>query len=69
MKKTLLLTILTTICFLAKGQELPTIPANGFSFPIGSKFTIKLTPVDSTNFDYSIIKFEKFEKTVDTFET
>jgi hypothetical protein len=68
MKKTLFIIILTTINFLVKAQDLPTIPANGFSFPIGSKFTIKLIPIDSTNFDYSIIEFEKFDKTVDTYK-
>jgi len=68
MKKTLLFIFLTINCLVFKAQELPTIPANGFSFPIGTRFTIKLTPIDSTNFDYSIIEFEKFEKTVDTYK-
>lgn len=47
-------------------QELPTIPAGGFSFPIGTKFTIKLTAIDSVNFNYSIIAFEPYQNTVDT---
>jgi len=68
MKKSLLIILLTTISLLVKAQELPTIPANGFFFPIGSKFTIKLIPIDSTNFDYSIIEFKKFNKTVDTYK-
>ena len=59
---------MTAISLFVKTQELPTIPANGFSFPIGTKFTIKLIPIDSINFDYSIIEFEKFDKTVDTYE-
>jgi hypothetical protein len=49
-------------------QELPTIPANGFAFPIGSKFTIKLYAVDSVNYDYSIISFEPFQEIIDTWE-
>lgn len=49
-------------------QELPTEPANGFSFPIGSKFTIKLYPKDSANFDYSIIRFEPFHEVVDMWD-
>ena len=49
-------------------QELPTQPANGFTFPIGSKFTIKMHPIDSTNFDYSIIMFEPFQEIIDTWE-
>ena len=68
MKKTLVIILLTTINLLVKAQELPTIPANGYSFPLGSKFTIKLIPIDSSNFDYSIIEFETFDKTVDTYK-
>lgn len=49
-------------------QELPTEPANGFSFPIGSKFTIKLYPKDSANFDYSIIRFEPFHEVVNMWD-
>lgn len=54
---------------LTNAQELPTIPSNGFAFPLGSKFTIKLYAVDSVNYDYSIIAFEPFDKTVDSWET
>ena len=49
-------------------QELPTEPANGYAFPIGSKFTIKLHPIDSTKFDYSIIEYEPFQEIIDTWE-
>ena len=68
MKKALVFITFIMICLSFKAQELPTIPATGFSFPIGTKFTIKLTPIDSTNFNYSIIEFEKFDKIVDTYE-
>lgn len=51
------------------GQELPTDPQNGFVFPIGSKFTIKLYPLDSGKFDCSIIAYEPFIETIDYFET
>ncbi len=47
-------------------QNLPTSPAQGFAFPIGSKFTIKLYPLDSVNFNFSIIKFESFQQIIDT---
>lgn len=62
---------LSFILFLLVGsmvhaQDLPTEPANGFSFPLGTKFTIKLVAVDSVNFDYSVIAFEAFDKIVDT---
>lgn len=67
MKRFLIITFLA-ISGMIQAQELPTEPANGFSFSIGTKFTIKLAPVDSVNFDYSIISFEPFQKTVDTWE-
>ncbi len=62
------------LCFLliglvVKAQDLPTEPQNGFAFPIGSRFTIKLHPIDSTHFDYSIIAFEPFQEIIDTWET
>jgi hypothetical protein len=66
MKKLLLLPFLI-LCILIQAQDLPTIPANGFSFPIGTKFTIKLFPIDSINFNYSVIAFDQFDKTVDTY--
>ncbi|SMG17033.1 hypothetical protein [Arenibacter troitsensis] len=49
-------------------QDLPTEPANGFAFPLGTKFTIKMHPTDSTNFDYSVIKLEPFQEIVDIYE-
>lgn len=51
-----------------QAQELPTKPANGFAFPIGSKFTIKLTAIDSINYNYSVISFEQFDKIVSTWD-
>ena len=68
MKRLLLSTLMAVICLLIQAQNLPTTPANAFAFPIGCKFTIKLIPVDSVNFNYSVIEFEKFDKTVDTFK-
>lgn len=67
MKKILLILFLTANVVVFS-QELPTEPANGFSFPIGTKFTIKLHPIDSTNFDYSIVEFEPFQEIIDIFE-
>lgn len=54
--------------FLMQAQDLPTKPANGFAFPIRSKFTIRLYAVDSINYDYSVIAFEQFDKIIDTRE-
>lgn len=65
MKRLLIITFLAITCCV-QAQELPSIPANGFAFPLGSKFAIKLVPTDSENFDYSVISFEPFEEIVDT---
>ena len=51
--------------FVVQAQELPTKPATGAAFPLGSKFTIKLTAVDSVNYEYSIIAYEPFRETID----
>ena len=67
MKRLLTITFLA-ITFFAQAQKLPSEPANGFAFPIGSKFVIKLVPTDSVNFDYSVISFEPFQEIVDVFE-
>lgn len=67
MKRIILLLLIAT-SFVAISQDLPTEPQDGFSFPMGSKFTIKLYPTDSIHFDYSIIKFEPFEEIIDTYE-
>ena len=67
MKRLLLLSFLA-LSGLTQAQELPTIPSNGFSFPLGTKFTIKLFPVDSINYNYSVIAFERFDKTIDTYK-
>ena len=67
MKRILTITLLAIAC-IAQAQELPSEPANGFAFPIGSKFTIKLIPEKLGNYNYSIIAFEPFEEIVDLFE-
>lgn len=66
--KKLLLIFFVLSSFLAYSQDLPSEPANGFSFPIGSKFTIKLHPIDTLNFDFSVIQFEEFQDVVDDWE-
>jgi len=67
MKKFLTITFLA-ITYIAQAQELPSEPANGFAFPIGSKFVIKLVPTDSVNYDYSVLSFEPFKEVVDTWK-
>jgi len=68
MKKHVLL-ILLFFSFGATAQELPTEPAPGFAFPLGSKFTIEMVQIDSVNFDFSIIEFEPYQQIIDTYET
>jgi len=64
MRKILTITFLM-VTYFVQAQELPSKPANAFAFPMGSRFVIKLIPTDSVNFDYSVIAFEQFHKTVD----
>lgn len=66
MKKTITFLLITAF-FCTKAQDLPTIAANGFAFPINTKFTIKLTAIDSLKFNFSIIEFEQFNKTIDSY--
>ncbi|PWJ33124.1 hypothetical protein [Sediminitomix flava] len=68
MKKTFLTLQLMTLCLISFSQELPTEPADGFKFPIGSKFTIELHPIDSIRFQYSIIEYEPYQEVVNTYE-
>ena len=49
-------------------QDLPSPPSSGFAFPLGSKFTIELIPVDSVNFNISIIKYDPFDEVIDYFK-
>jgi len=64
--------VIVILCITAQqfvtAQELPGKPASGYAFPLGSKFTIKLYPTDSTHFNFSIIAFEHYTATVDTWE-
>jgi hypothetical protein len=66
--KRIILTLILAISFNSYSQELPTEPKNGFAFPLGSKFTIKMHPKDSINFDFSIINYEPFEEIINTWE-
>jgi hypothetical protein len=67
MRKILLILFLITN-IVGYSQEFPTEPANGFAFPIGTKFTAKLYPIDSASFDYSIIQLEPFQEIIDIWE-
>jgi hypothetical protein len=66
--KNIILILLLATNFVGFSQELPTQPANGFTIPIGTKFTIMLHPVDSISFNYSIIEIEPYQEIVDTWE-
>ena len=67
MKKLFMLVMLFS-GITANTQELPTEPAEGFSFPLGSKFTIKPYPADSTTFNYSVTAFEPFHEIIDIWD-
>lgn len=68
MKKilTILLALISLISIYTHAQELPTVPAKGFNFPIGTKFTLQIHPVDSINFDISVIESEPFTEVIDS---
>ncbi len=65
MKNKILVLLLTIVSIGLFAQDLPTASANGFTFPLRNKFTIKLYPIDSNSFNYSIIEFEPFEEIID----
>jgi len=66
MKKTIFIIILSALGTLLCAQPLsePNEPNNGFAFPIGSEFTIKLHPTAPGKYDFSVINFEPFEGVV-----
>lgn len=68
MKRTLLISFLVNICFFVYAQNLPSAPASGFGFPIGSKFTLKLIPTDSLVYDVSVLAYEPFEEVIHTWD-
>lgn len=51
---------------IAHAQDFSNTFMAGYSFPLGSKFTIKLNPIDSVNYNFSVVKFEMFQTTVNT---
>ncbi|MDR0789575.1 MAG: hypothetical protein LBO06_02130 [Bacteroidales bacterium] len=64
--------VIIILCCLFSGinlysQEMDTTSQEGFSFPLGCKVTIKLVPIDSVNFHYSVLKFEEFNEIIDTY--
>jgi len=65
-KEKILLLLFLFLGLLSQAQEIPSIYANGYSFPLGSKFTIKLHAVDSVNFNFSVIAFEQYTQTLAT---
>lgn len=59
--------LISIICVSTYAQNLPTKPQKGFSSTIGTKFTLKLHPVDSINFDISVIEFEPFTEIIHSY--
>ncbi|WP_075343940.1 hypothetical protein [Tenacibaculum agarivorans] len=66
--KKVFLSILILTGLTVTSQNLPTEPRSGYAFQLGSKFTIKLYPTDSINFNYSIVKFEPYQEIIDTWD-
>lgn len=64
--KKILIILFCSLCTFIQAQDLPTPPQKGFSFPIGTKFTLKIHPVDSINFDVSVETFEPFTEVIDS---
>lgn len=50
-------------------QQLPSPYANGYSFPIGTKFTIKLDTANLESIKYSIVKFESVDGIISSDKT
>ena len=49
----------------ATAQVLPSPPDVGYGFPMNSKVTIRLVPVDATRYNYQIISYEPFDSLID----
>jgi hypothetical protein len=65
MKKEVLLILFIVFGLQIYGQAVDSIPGQGFSFPIGTRATIQLVPIDSVNFNYRVIKFEAYHEIID----
>ena len=63
MKHNLTIIFLMIVC-IVQAQNLQTEFTDGVAFPIGIKFVIKLAPIDSVNYNYSVLDFEPFRKTL-----
>lgn len=64
--KKMLIILFCALCTFIQAQDLPTLPQKGFSFPIGTKFTLKIHPVDSINFEVSVEAFEPFTEVINS---
>lgn len=67
--KSVLFVLIVVFNLSAFAQELPSPPANGFAFPLGTKFTIKLIPKKKQCFDFSVIAFEPFQDIINSWES
>jgi hypothetical protein len=60
-----IITLLILILNLSSyGQDERNLTSEKYTFPVKTKFTIKLTPIDSVNFDYKIIKIENYDEII-----
>ena len=70
MKKKILFLALTLVSFISiSAQNNDSIaPQGGFVFPFGTKVIIRLEPIDSVNFNYSVVKSEKIAEMIDNYD-
>lgn len=68
-KKILFLVLALASCIGINAQNNDSIaPPGGFVFPLGTKVIIRLEPIDSVNFNYSIVKSEKVVEMIDNYD-
>ena len=65
MKKGIFLLFLIVMGVNLYGQVTDSNPQPGFAFPLGTKVTLQLVPIDSENYNCRIIKFEPYHETID----
>ncbi len=63
-RKTLIIFALLISCS-AQAQQADTSAIAGFAFPMYSKISIRLIPIDSVRFHYAILNFDLFEEKFD----
>ncbi|MDD4972100.1 MAG: hypothetical protein PHT07_21955 [Paludibacter sp.] len=67
MKKMIFISVILLFSVGIQAQKKDTIPSSsGFAFPLGVKVIIRLEPIDSINFNYSVVKSENMTSVIDS---